>query len=178
MSRKKMDLDIEVLVQNNRRGILNYNDGRGALIELQEYGDEEYVSMRTLKSLSTGRNKNLLRTLSLIIIDVIDEEVTLEDVLAELRLTKYYDKAKKDMDTEDDLNVDVMDEFLEDASLDDIKRIMKNKNLRTCVSERIIEKYKEGDISPGIVEFVLTDRGVVDPYSFMDDIRISQNYQP
>ena len=34
-----MDLDIEVLVQNNRRGILNYNDGRGALIELQEYGD-------------------------------------------------------------------------------------------------------------------------------------------
>lgn len=173
-----MDLDIEVLVQNNRRGILNYNDGRGALIELQEYGDEEYVSMRTLKSLSTGRNKNLLRTLSLIIIDVIDEEVTLEDVLAELRLTKYYDKAKKDMDTEDDLNVDVMDEFLEDASLDDIKRVMKNKNLRTCVSERIIEKYKEGDISPGIVEFVLTDRGVVDPYSFMDDIRISQNYQP
>src|SRR5574344_431698 len=178
MSRKKIDLDIEVLVQNNRRGILNYNDGRGALIELQEYGDEEYVSMRTLKSLSTGRNKNLLRTLSLIIVDVIDEEVTLEDVLAELRLTKYYDKAKKDMDTEDDLNVDVMDEFLEDASLDDIKRIMKNKNLRTCVSERIIEKYKEGDISPGIVEFVLTDRGVVDPYSFMDDIRISQNYQP
>lgn len=178
MSRKKMDLDIEVLVQNNRRGILNYNDGRGALIELQEYGDEEYVSMRTLKSLSTGRNKNLLRTLSLIIIDVIDEEVTLEDVLAELRLTKYYDKAKKDMDTEDDLNVDVMDEFLEDASLDDIKRVMKIKNLRTCVSERIIEKYKEGDISPGIVEFVLTDRGVVDPYSFMDDIRISQNYQP
>ena len=178
MSRKKMDLDIEVLVQNNRRGILNYNDGRGALIELQEYGDEEYVSMRTLKSLSTGRNKNLLRTLSLIIIDVIDEEVTLEDVLAELRLTKYYDKAKKDMDTEDDLNVDVMDEFLEDASLDDIKRVMKNKNLRTCISERIIEKYKEGDISPGIVEFVLTDRGVVDPYSFMDDIRISQNYQP
>lgn len=178
MSRKKMDLDIEVLVQNNRRGILNYNDGRGALIELQEYGDEEYVSMRTLKSLSTGRNKNLLRTLSLIIIDVIDEEVTLEDVLAELRLTKYYDKAKKDMDTEDDLNVDVMDEFLEDASLDDIKRVMKNKNLRTCVSERIIEKYKEGDISPGVVEFVLTDRGVVDPYSFMDDIRISQNYQP
>ena len=173
-----MDLDIEVLVQNNRRGILNYNDGRGALIELQEYGDEEYVSMRTLKSLSTGRNKNLLRTLSLIIIDVIDEEVTLEDVLAELRLTKYYDKAKKDMDTEDDLSVDVMDEFLEDASLDDIKRVMKNKNLRTCVSERIIEKYKEGDISPGIVEFVLTDRGVVDPYSFMDDIRISQNYQP
>ena len=173
-----MDLDIEVLVQNNRRGILNYNDGRGALIELQEYGDEEYVSMRTLKSLSTGRNKNLLRTLSLIIIDVIDEEVTLEDVLAELRLTKYYDKAKKDMDTEDDLNVDVMDEFLEDASLDDIKRVMKNKNLRTCVSERIIEKYKEGDMSPGIVEFVLTDRGVVDPYSFMDDIRISQNYQP
>ena len=173
-----MDLDIEVLVQNNRRGILNYNDGRGALIELQEYGDEEYVSMRTLKSLSTGRNKNLLRTLSLIIIDVIDEEVTLEDVLAELRLTKYYDKAKKDMDTEDDLNVDVMDEFLEDASLDDIKRVMKNKNLRTCVSERIIEKYKEGDISPGVVEFVLTDRGVVDPYSFMDDIRISQNYQP
>lgn len=173
-----MDLDIEVLVQNNRRGILNYNDGRGALIELQEYGDEEYVSMRTLKSLSTGRNKNLLRTLSLIIVDVIDEEVTLEDVLAELRLTKYYDKAKKDMDTEDDLNVYVMDEFLEDASLDDIKRIMKNKNLRTCVSERIIEKYKEGDISPGIVEFVLTDRGVADPYSFMDDIRISQNYQP
>ena len=173
-----MDLDIEVLVQNNRRGILNYNDGRGALIELQEYGDEEYVSMRTLKSLSTGRNKNLLRTLSLIIVDVVDEEATLEDVLAELRLTKYYDKAKKDMDTEDDLNVDVMDEFLEDASLDDIKRVMKNKNLRTCVSERIIEKYKEGDISPGIVEFVLTDRGVVDPYSFMDDIRISQNYQP
>ena len=173
-----MDLDIEVLVQNNRRGILNYNDGRGALIELQEYGDEEYVSMRTLKSLSTGRNKNLLRTLSLIIIDVIDEEITLEDVLTELRLTKYYDKAKEDMGTEDDLNVDVMDEFLEDASLDDIKRVMKNKNLRTCVSERIIEKYKEGDISPGIVELVLTDRGVTDPYSFMDDIRISQSYQP
>lgn len=178
MSRKKMDLDIEVLVQNNRRGILNYNDGRGALIELEEYGDEEYVSMRTLKSLSTGRNKTLLRTLSLIIIDVIDEEVTLEDVLEELRLTKYYDKAKEDMAIEEDLNAEVIDKFLDDASLDDIKRVMKNKNLRTCVSERIIEKYKEEDMAPGAVEFVLTDRGVVDPYSFMDDIRISQNYQP
>lgn len=173
-----MDLDIEVLVQNNRRGILNYNDGRGALIELEEYGDEEYVSMRTLKSLSTGRNKTLLRTLSLIIIDVIDEEVTLEDVLEELRLTKYYDKAKEDMAIEEDLNAEVIDKFLDDASLDDIKRVMKNKNLRTCVSERIIEKYKEEDMAPGAVEFVLTDRGVVDPYSFMDDIRISQNYQP
>lgn len=173
-----MDLDIEVLVQNNRRGILNYNDGRGALIELQEYGDEEYVSMRTLKSLSTGRNKTLLRTLSLIIIDVIGEEVTLEDVLEELRLTKYYDKAKEDMAIEEDLNADVIDKFLDDASLDDIKRVMKNKNLRTCVSERIIEKYKEEDMAPGAVEFVLTDRGVADPYSFMDDIRISQNYQP
>lgn len=178
MSRKKMDLDIEVLVQNNRRGILNYNDGRGALIELEEYGDEEYVSMRTLKSLSTGRNKTLLRTLSLIIIDVIGEEVTLEDVLEELRLTKYYDKAKEDMAIEEDLNVEVIDKFLDDASLDDIKRVMKNKNLRTCVSERIIEKYKEEDMAPGAVEFVLTDRGVEDPYSFMDDIRISQNYQP
>lgn len=173
-----MDLDIEVLVQNNRRGILNYNDGRGALIELEEYGDEEYVSMRTLKSLSTGRNKTLLRTLSLIIIDVIDEEVTLEDVLEELRLTKYYDKAKEDMAIEEDLNAEVIDKFLDDASLDDIKRVMKNKNLRTCVSERIIEKYKEEDMAPGAVEFVLTDRGVADPYSFMDDIRISQNYQP
>lgn len=173
-----MDLDIEVLVQNNRRGILNYNDGRGALIELEEYGDEEYVSMRTLKSLSTGRNKTLLRTLSLIIIDVISEEVTLEDVLEELRLTKYYDKAKEDMAIEEDLNADVIDKFLDDASLDDIKRVMKNKNLRTCVSERIIEKYKEEDMAPGAVEFVLTDRGVADPYSFMDDIRISQNYQP
>lgn len=173
-----MDLDIEVLVQNNRRGILNYNDGRGALIELEEYGDEEYVSMRTLKSLSTGRNKTLLRTLSLIIIDVIGEEVTLEDVLEELRLTKYYDKAKEDMAIEEDLSADVIDKFLDDASLDDIKRVMKNKNLRTCVSERIIEKYKEEDMAPGAVEFVLTDRGVADPYSFMDDIRISQNYQP
>lgn len=173
-----MDLDIEVLVQNNRRGILNYNDGRGALIELEEYGDEEYVSMRTLKSLSTGRNKTLLRTLSLIIIDVIGEEVTLEDVLEELRLTKYYDKAKEDMAIEEDLNAEVIDKFLDDASLDDIKRVMKNKNLRTCVSERIIEKYKEEDMAPGAVEFVLTDRGVADPYSFMDDIRISQNYQP
>lgn len=173
-----MDLDIEVLVQNNRRGILNYNDGRGALIELEEYGDEEYVSMRTLKSLSTGRNKTLLRTLSLIIIDVIGEEVTLEDVLEELRLTKYYDKAKEDMAIEEDLSADVIDKFLDDASLDDIKRVMKNKNLRTCVSERIIERYKEEDMAPGAVEFVLTDRGVADPYSFMDDIRISQNYQP
>ena len=178
MRRKKVDLDIEVLVQNNRRGILNYNDGRGALIELQEYGDEEYVPMRALKSLSTGRNKTLLRSLSLIIVDVIDEDVTLEDVLAELRLTKYYDKAKEDMGIEDDLSAEAMDEFLDDADLDDIKDVMKNKNLRTCISERIIEKYKEGDMAPGAVEFVLTDRGVTDPYSFMDDIRISQNYKP
>ena len=178
MRRKKVDLDIEVLVQNNRRGILNYNDDRGALIELQEYSDEEYVPMRALKSLSTGRDKTLLRDLSLIIVDVVDEEVTLEDVLAELRLTKYYDRAKEDMGIEDDLSDEAIDEFLENASLDDIKRVMKNKNLRTCTSERIIEKYKEGDMAPGIVEFVLSDRGVTDPYSFMDDIRISQSYQP
>src|SRR5699024_3070890 len=133
MSRKKMDLDIEVLVQNNRRGILNYNDGRGALIELEEYGDEEYVSMRTLKSLSTGRNKTLLRTLSLIIIYVNGEKLNIEDVLKELKLTKHYDKAKQDMENEEDINAEVIDQLLDDASLDDIKSVMKNKNLRTCV---------------------------------------------
>lgn len=177
MARKKVDLDIEVMVQNNRRGILNYNDGRGALIELQEYGDEEYVSMRTLKSLSTGRNKTFLRSLSLLIIDVLDDETTLDDVLEELRLTKYYKKAKEDMNIEEDLTTDTIDEFLDIAELDDIKKVMKNKDLRTCISERIIEKYKEGDMAPGAVEFVLADRGVKDPYSFMDDIRVSQNYK-
>lgn len=177
MARKKVDLDIEVMVQNNRRGILNYNDGRGALIELQEYGDEEYVSMRTLKSLSTGRNKTFLRSMSLLIVDVLDDETTLDDVLEELRLTKYYKRAKEDMNIEEDLTTDTIDDFLDIAELDDIKKVMKNKNLRTCISERIIEKYKEGDMAPGAVEFVLTDRGVKDPYSFMDDIRISQNYK-
>lgn len=177
MARKKVDLDIEVMVQNNRRGIFNYNDGRGALIELQEYGDEEYVSMRTLKSLSTGRNKTFLRSLSLIIVDVLDDETTLDDVLEELRLTKYYEKAKEDMSIEEDLTTDTIDEFLDIAELDDIKKVMENKNLRTCISERIIEKYKEGDMAPGAVEFVLTDRGVKDPYAFMDDIRVSQNYK-
>lgn len=172
----KIDLDTEVVVQNNRVGIFYYNDGRGSTIELSEYGDTEYATMRTLKTLSTGRDKGFLKNFSLLVVDVNDEEVELDDVLKELRLTEIYGKAKKDLGV-DDITSEDFNSSINDIKLDKLDTLLANPNLRSVVSEILIEKYKQEKVSPGVVEHMLSERGVANPYEFMEDIRKLVTYK-
>lgn len=170
-----IDLDTEIVIQNNRRGIFVYNNGRGSAFELTEFGEDGYVSMRTLKALSTGRDKEFLRNFSLLVIDVNDEEVTLDDVLKELRLTKNYNEAKEILKLQE-VTAESFDEAIKKANVTQMKKILANKNLRAVASESLIEQYKIGSVQPGVVEYMLTERGVADPYSFMEDLRRTQEY--
>ena len=91
--RKNIDLDIEVVLVNNVQSSFSYSDNRDTFFSMSEYGDEAIVTFGSLRKISSGKHKKLLQELYLLIDEVLDDEVTKEDVLRQLRLDAIYQEA-------------------------------------------------------------------------------------
>ena len=108
----KIDKDLEITVVNNIRGSFVYSN-RGTIIELDSFGDEDFLTYGELKTMVSGRYKSLLQNFSLLITDVDSDEYTLEDVIKQLKLSKYYEKIKSLTDEDDsEVDQDVFEDFI------------------------------------------------------------------
>lgn len=173
---KKIDLDLEILVANNARSSFFY-EANGTSLELDRFGDDEYVSLRFLKSLSTGSSKRLLKNLILLIIDTNDENVTVFDVLENLKITRFYRELQELLLLEDDeiIDNDTLEDFILKANEQQFKKALDNEMLYTVLAETALHLYRENNIPTGYVEMVLTKQGVDNIYDFLDDVRMSSN---
>ena len=172
---RNINRDIEVVVQSNIYASFSYSD-KGVHLELAEIGDEEYLTFGQLKTLSTSKSKRILQNLNILITDVLDDEVELEDVLEQLRLKKNYDSAKRILDT-DVVDNESFVRYLKNSNTTsvDIRKVFdEHPFMKTILTETAIEMYKKGSIDIGLVEAILSHIGVKDVYSFLEDIRLSQ----
>ena len=111
----KIDKDLEITVVNNIRGSFVYSN-RGTIIELDSFGDEDFLTYGELKTMVSGRYKSLLQNFSLLITDVDSDEYTLEDVIKQLKLSKYYEKIKSLTDEDDsEVDQDVFEDFIRES---------------------------------------------------------------
>lgn len=90
-TRVKVDRDTEVVVMNNTFGRFIHNNPRlSMIIDLDRFGDEEYLTVADLRTIA-NTNKKILENFELIILEVPDGENTVEEVVNFLGLAKHYE---------------------------------------------------------------------------------------
>ncbi|HFI0463184.1 TPA: hypothetical protein ACGO1T_000528 [Streptococcus suis] len=171
MTRKKIERDTEIYVSNNIYSSFSYSDDRGASLDLTEHGDEDSLTFGELKSLASGRGKAALQKMYLLITDVADPEIELDDVVRQLKLEKYYNKAKELFEEKDNLSVDSFSDFLINGNLEKIKQSLEDDYLRAVIVETAVHLYSKNKIQDNIIIPVLQAIGIEDVYSYIGDIK-------
>lgn len=178
--RKNIDLDIEVVLVNNVQSSFSYSDGRDTFFSMSEYGDEAIVTFGSLRKISSGKHKKLLQDLYLLVDEVLDEEITKEDVLKQLRLDVIYQEA---MDTlgvpeGEELHGTHFFEFLEKATDDEIKKALDNPRLKMCLIETAAELFKGNgsangyQMPMGTFQMILAHNKIDDTLAFIEDLSV------
>ena len=143
----KIDKDLEITVVNNIRGSFVYSN-RGTIIELYSFGDEDFLTYGELKTMVSGRYKSLLQNFSLLITDVDSDEYTLEDVIKQLKLSKYYEKIKSLTDEDDsEVDQDVFEDFIRESKVSDLIEKLSDENLKYPLVDTAVELYKNKDFN-------------------------------
>jgi len=99
--KKNISKDTEIVIMNNSNAIFLYK----SKITLQEYrmsdyGDIEYITVDELLRIKNS-HKVMLENLWIRIIEVMDEEISVEDVITYLRLETVYNDVNKIKDVDD-----------------------------------------------------------------------------
>lgn len=90
-ARVKVDRDTEVVVMNNTFGRFIHNNPRlSMIIDLDRFGDEEYLTVADLRTIA-NTNKKIFENFELIILEVPDGQNTVEEVVNFLGLGKHYE---------------------------------------------------------------------------------------
>ncbi|MBS4462305.1 hypothetical protein JXA27_07000 [Aerococcaceae bacterium zg-B36] len=165
----KIDKNIDVTIASNLRMSYSFDNKRGIAFDLDEYGDEEVLTFEELKKISTSKYKNVLRNMFLVITDVDSDEFTVDDVVKQLKLDKYYDTAKKVLGT-DEVQLDSFEEFVTECSNDELAKAIKHDNLSEVLTETAVALWKEKEIDETKLKVVLTPVGIDNLYEFISDI--------
>lgn len=177
MAIKRIDKDFEVSIINNLYGSFYYSSPNGSLIiDMEERGDEDYVTFGDLKSLMS-RNRKILTNLNLVINDVVGDEYTLKDVIDSLKLEDSYNEllslADKKLSEVEYIDIELIPEFIKEAKPERIAKILENKKskLRYSIAEATVELYKQKKLSDYNVMKDLAEKlGHKNVQSFWNDI--------
>ena len=141
-SRRRVQIpkDVECVVMSLCNGELVYRDRRTSrLFEFPELGDSEIM---TIEELSTMKNlaRKFFRNSYVTIVDVLDDEYTLDDVYEYLQI-----KTNTEI-----LCAEDMDDIILDMDIDDFRTILQNRKeggLRQRIVERAMKLYEDGEFN-------------------------------
>lgn len=147
--RKSIDKDTEIVIANNTYGMFVWESRNGEIsIELNEHGDEEYVSYRELRQL-----KKYLSNMKLIITSVNDDDVSIMDVARGLRIDdvylEYFDLVEElneeEANEKDEIVIDDFEDFIIDSDVDEFEKALKSQ-MRPTIINTSVELYKTGQL--------------------------------
>lgn len=145
--RVNVDRNIEVIVVSNVIGSKFFyeNPRMSQNIDLAKIGDEEYITVGDLRTMLNS-NRKILEGFQLLITDVVDNEVTLEDVLIYLGLDRKYEEYYSLANKQDGELAEVTDikNFLLKAPINAFEKTMEkiDSKLRTRVIEMAVVLFK------------------------------------
>ena len=149
MAIKRIDKDVEVIIANNTTGGFFYQAANGSfIIDLDNNGDEDYVTFGDLKSIMARKRKHL-ENLDLIIIDVLDDELTVKDVVEALRLNDSYSElASLKEQEEDPFTTELVRNFVVSTDSDKLVKILTSSKskLKNRIYEASIEAYRDKEL--------------------------------
>lgn len=87
-----VDKNVEVVIVNNTFGRFFYQNPRTSqIIDMERWGDQDYITVGDLRTILNS-NRKILENYMLLLVEVLDDEYSLEDVLNYLGLAKKYDE--------------------------------------------------------------------------------------
>lgn len=180
MAVKRIDKDFEVSIVNNLYGGFYYASPNGSfIINMEQHGDEDYVTFGDLKSLMS-RSRKYLINLNIVINDVVGDEYTLEDVITSLKLEDSYNEllslSDEKLSEVDYIDIEKISDFVRKAKPERIAKILENKKskLRYAIAEASTNLYKDGELSDyNVMKEVSEKLGHDDVQSFWADIEAS-----
>lgn len=161
--RTKVDRDTEVIVMNNTFGrFIHDNPRMSMVIDLEQYADEDYVTVGDLRAI-VNASKKVLEGFDLIIVDVPSGDNTVKEVVEYLGLGKRYEDYFKAVGDEDgkgslkdfvlntseeqfERNLNSMDKGLRNKVIDLSVQLFKMKKLRDYGKMEIIESIVGEDL--------------------------------
>lgn len=161
MARKRIDSNIEIVVQNNLHSMFVYPK---LGIEFSQNGDDDIVTYGELKSLNSGNGKRILRNFSLLVTEVLDDDVSYEDVIESLKLKDNYNEARKVLDLDEDENFDADDfyDFIVESETSELVDAAKNDKFSKVITEGAMVAHKEKEIPEDKLRQVLIAIGFED----------------
>lgn len=144
---KKIDKETEILVANHVHGGFIYiSQAKGSIIDLENFGNEEYVTFGELKTIM-GSKRDILQDLKLLLLDVEDEDVTLDDVIASLRVKDTYAQLKE-IAGKKDIDVHTIENFILTGTEKKLKEILSDPDskLRLPILETAVALQREGKL--------------------------------
>ena len=148
----RIDKDTEITVVNNTHGAFVYFF-KDISLELDEYGDEDTLTFGELKTISSGRHKNVVK---------------------QLKLDKYYAPVKEIINEEDDISSDSFKTFVEDSTAEELEKALSIDNLKPALIEVAVELYKEKNFNDFDKRKAIGDSiGLEDFNEFFSDIKVS-----
>lgn len=160
-ARARVDRDTEVVLMNNTFGRYIHNNPRiSMVIDLERYGDEEYVTVGDLRTIA-NTNKKIFEGFDLVIVDVPSGENTVQEVVEFLGLGKYYadyfmavgtengtltDFVLKTSEEQFERNLNSMDKGLRNKVIDLSIKLFKMKKLRDYGKMEVIQDIVGDDV--------------------------------
>ena len=181
--RKRMSIDknTEVVVTNNTYGMFVWESKNGETsIELQSYGDEEFITYGELRKL-----KKYLTNMDLVITSVEDDDISIVDVARGLRIDKVYeeyfdlieDVDIEDVDSEAEIDIQEFEDFILDSHSDEYETALKG-NLKHIIINLSVDLYKQRKLSDREkTRLLLETRPKKERGDFLNDIEASLEAQ-
>lgn len=146
--RVNIDKNVEVIVVNNTFGRFIYDNPRiSTSFDMENFGDEEYIPVGELRTMVNSSRKTF-EGFSLLIVEILDDEYSLEDLLVYLGLDKKYEEYFSMSPNNKGSFVDVADiqSFIEKSNPQRFKQLLEGMNdkLRNKVIETTVALFKLG----------------------------------
>lgn len=174
MARNKINKDVEVVIANNTGGSYFYQSQNGQLIiDLENRGDEDYVTFADIKSIMS-RHRKTIEDLDLLIVDVLDDEVTIDDVVEALRVTDSYNELKS-ISLDGEINVDTIYDFVTKGDPERVKKIAQSEKSKLIhrVAEATIRAFRKDELKDlNKLSSISNGIGHIDPYDYWKDSTI------
>lgn len=151
MVRKKIDKNLEVTVTSLvRNGTFHYsNKTETVIIDLEEFGDDDFIDFASLKQMM-ARSKSILEDFNLLITGVEDDEITIEDVVSDLKLSDGYKELASFAGSKiNSLEFDQVSEKLLNCKPEDLEKILTSKKskIKNLLIKEAVHLQRIGELN-------------------------------
>lgn len=149
--RVNVDKNVEVLIVNNSNKRIIFDSPRMQTpIDLEQKGDQEFITVSDLRTM-VNANRKMFESFTLIVVDIIHDDYTLEDLFRFVGLDKSYNEyySLRPNSKDKSINTNDIENFILKSNGKRFEDILKNSSveLHNKIVQESVILFKEGKLN-------------------------------